>query len=313
MESISFGFEPDKNIGLQDFSRGFLEGARLYIENKDIRSDSGIAIIVGLISAFPEKINYQTLNKSPEFHQLCATGHVAVLINDYMDMQEYLSSSDGSILKKKIEVDWRNTLSGIGFCNNLPEEKKKIVKSYMAGITLLDDVVRVEFDNTPNGIIKAKEIENSISIVHCAAMVINHEDFGVDCFNLHEDVTKKQLTEKYAWLINGNPSNEVQRRLCGLFNIIMITQLIDDRYDFKVDEQLGIRNIYSSILSECQNNHDIADKIYFEYIEKYVSNSNNFKITETATRGNKLVFGIYKKMQYMFPNRFGGYRERLVK
>ena len=313
MESIGHGFEPDKNLGLQDFSRGFFEGARLYIENKNIRSDSGIAIVVGLVAAFPEKLNYQTFNNSPEFHQLCATGHVAVLINDYMDMQDFLSKPEGEETKAIIENEWKKTLEGIGFCQSLPEEKKKVLKSYMAGITLLDDYVRSHPDNSSKGISKAKEIENAISLVHCAAMVLNPEEINANCFNLHEDISRKSLEEKYSWLINGEHQNETQRRLCALFNVVMLSQTVDDYNDFKVDDKLNIRNIYSSVLRENDGNQNIAIKQFLKIQKLYQDRAMQFGVSKMAAIGNKVVLGIYKKMQYLFPFKYGGYRERLLK
>lgn len=313
MESIRYGFEPDKNLGLQDFSRGFLEGARLYIENKDIRSDAGIAIVVGLVAAFPERLNYQKFNNSPEFHQLCATGHVAVLINDYMDMQDFLGKPEGEETKAIIENDWEKTLEGIGFSQNLSEEKRTILKSYMAGITLLDDYVRSHPDLSSFGIYKAKEIENAISLVHCAAMVINPEEINSDCFNLYEDITRKSLEEKYSWLIQGEPQNEIQRRLCALFNVVMLSQTVDDYNDYKVDDKLNIRNIYSSVLQENNGNQSMALRKFVEIQRIYQDRAMLFGVSKMAAIGNKLVLDIYKKMQYLFPFKYGGYRERLLK
>jgi len=302
-----------RKFGLTDFSRGFIEGAKLYLENREIRTDSGIAIVVGLVTAFPEKINYHTLNNSCEFHRLCATGHVAILINDYMDMQEYLSKPEGRELKEKIEDGWKRTLEGIGFNKDLPEEKKTILKSYMAGITLLDDCIRSHPDNSCPGILKAKEIENAISLVHCAAMILNSEEIDPHCLNLYEDITQKSLEEKYRWLLNGEPQNEIQRRLCALYNVVMLSQTVDDYYDYSVDDKLSIRNIYSSILQENYGNQEMANKKFAEIQSQYRDNAIRFGVSKMATLGNTIVLGIYKKMQYMFPNKYGGYRERLCR
>ncbi len=311
--TYDFGLKPDKKINLPDFSRGFAESARLWVENKDIRSSSGIAIVVGLISAFPERINYEVFNKSPEFHRLCATGHVAVLINDYMDMQGYLKKPEGQKTKAKIEEGWRKTLEGIGFNHDLPEEKKSVIKSYMAGITLLDDYVRSHPDNSSEGILEAKELENAISIVHCAAVVLSSEDINANCLNLYEDVTQKSLKEKFNWLINGEPQNEVQRRLCALYNLIMITQIMDDNYDYKVDDKLNIRNIFSSLLKENGGNQETSTHRLAEIEKKYQDKAEKYGISKMAALGNKIAFGIYKNMQYQFPDKYGGYRERLVR
>lgn len=312
-ETCGSGYVPDYSIGITDFSRGFVEGARLYVENKETRTNPGIAIIVGLISAFPEKINFRTLNKSSNFYHLCVTGHVVVLINDAMDMQKYLHKPEGKKLKERIENDWEKSLTQIGFCQDLSEEKKTTIKSYMAGITLLDDLERASPDNSSKRILEAKEMENAISIVHCAAMILDQKEIDADSFNLHENIFKKELVEKYSWLINGEPSNEVQRRLCGLFNVIMITQMVDDRFDYKIDNQFGIRNIYSSFLEESKNDFEAADKKYSECLEQYTQNAKKFGISEIATLGNKWIFSVYKTLQYLFPHQYGGYRERLLK
>ena len=312
-ETPASNFSTERKLGALDFSRGFVEAARLYTENPDIRTTSGTAVVTGLISAFPEKVNFECLNKSPEFARLCAISRVAVLINDYIDMQGYLDSPEGKELKVEIEQLWEDNLKKIGFDNQMPLEDKKTIQSYMAGITLLDSLERENPDNSSKGIIKAKELENAISIVHCSATLLTQKEINADCFDLQEDIHKKQLEEKYAWMLEGNPENEVQRRLCGIYNIIMLTQTIDDQFDFKVDDTMQIKNLYSSILKEHVGCKDKADKRLEEIQNHYFANAKKFGITNLAFLGNKIAFNLYKTMQYKFPEKVGGYRERLCR
>ena len=305
--------DPTRKIGVKDFSKGFFESSRLYLENLNKRSSSGAAVITGLISVFPERINFESLNKTKEFHRLCAVTHVAVLINDYIDMGEYLATPEGKELKLEIEERWGKTLDNIGFSKKLPEEDRLIVKSYMAGITLHDDEVRRASDNSSAGIIKAKEMENAISLVHCAAVVLDPEEIDASCFNLHECVHEEYLEKNYSWLINGEPTNEVQRRLCAVFNVIMLAQTIDDRFDYKIDDKLNIRNVYSAILSECHGDRQQTNSQLTELQKRYYANARKFGITNLALVGNEVASGIFKSMQHLFPNMFGGYREKLLK
>lgn len=306
-------FVQNRNIDLRDFSRGFFEAAKLYKDNLETRSGSGISAVAGFITLFPERINYQSLNKSPEFHRLCAATYIAVMINDYMDMQSHLNTPEGEGLKSTIEDNWKKALEGIGFKKEMPESDRSIIKSYMAGVTLLDDYERSHPDRSTAGVIKYKDLENALSLVHCAALVLGPEEFDPDCLKTYEDVTLDQIEEKYAWIIDRNPENEVQRRLCAILDVVMLTQTIDDQYDYKIDNKLQIRNIYSSLLSECNGDQNLADERLEEIQEGLQEDAKKFGISHLATLGNKTVIKLIKTTQYAFPDKYGGYRERLLK
>jgi len=298
---------------LKDFSRGFYEAAKLYRENPDTRSGSGFGVVAGLIALFPEKINFESLNRSPLFHRINATAHVATLVNDYLDMQTYLDTPEGKGLKKKIEDEWKKTLEGIQFEGELPKDTRGIIKSYMAGITLLDDSERSNPDNSLTGIIRSKELENAISLVHCAAIIMGDQEIGADCLNLYEEVSAEQVREKYSWILKGEPENETQKRLCAIFNVIMLTQTIDDQFDVKIDNKLSVRNIYSAILIENKNDQQLSQKRLEEIQKQYYATANKFGISNLAYYGNKVFMKFVKMAQYKYPQKLGGYRERLIR
>jgi len=303
----------EKELKLNDFARGFVDSVNLYQKNIETRSGPGFAVAAGLITAFPEKVNYKTLNKSVEFHRLSATAYVATLINDYLDMQTFLDTSDGSATKLHLEELWKKTLEGIGFQTELPQEDRDTIKSYMAGVTLLDDLERSNPNKSLSAVIKAKELENAISLVHCAALVVGKKEIGINCLNLFEDVGLETLREKYDWIIKGKPENEVQRRLCAIFNVVILTQTVDDQFDTRIDDKLQARNIYSSLLKENFGNKQVCDRLLKAIQNKYFVAANKFGISGLAFLSNKKFMEFVKKVQYRFPNIAGGQRERLIK
>lgn len=314
MEAVNDSqFEQDKKINLQDFSRGFIDATKLYLNNPDTRNGTGITAVAGFTAIFPEKFNYQTLNQSPEFHQLCAVVYIATLINDYIDMQSYLGTSDGQELKTKIESKWQKSLEGIDFGGKLSQDKKDIIQSYMASITLLDDYERSHPDKTSSGTIKAKELENAVSIVHCGALVLGSEGIEKDCLRTFEDISADQIKSKYAWLLDRKPENEIQRRFCAFLDVTMLIQTVDDKYDFEIDDTLKIRNIYSALMTECQGNREIADAKLNEIQKQYQVDAHKYGVSSFAFLGNKAVIDLTKSLQYKYPQKYGGYRERLLK
>jgi hypothetical protein len=292
----------DKKLKTSDFVRGFWESVNLYKDNPEARVGMGIALITGLISTFPEYLNYKNLNQTEEYKQLVAVTYLATQVNDYIDMHTVLNTTENKEKLKKKEETWRMTLEAIGFDKILSLEKTDLIRSYISGVALINEEAKHDQDKSFKATRRYKELENAISLVHIAAIALGKDKIGINGLELDKELNIAEIESQYDWLLAGNPKNEVQRRLCGLFNIVMMTQIVDDTKDCKVDQKLGIRNLFVDA--------DQNSKITEMWISKYLTQAKKFGVTRLAFEGNKLFMNIYKDFQYQFPAIFGGSRER---
>lgn len=310
--SSNINFQENKSIGFKDFVYGTIDTLRLRRIHPNLRSGSGLPILAGLLSVFPESINMQTMNDPDRFKLVNAVAMVATYVNDYVDMHKYLKNSDKTGLLDRIANNSSEALKGIGFHESMPAETESILQSYLAGLGTINDASGMNVDRTLSSTLHYKELENGISLVHNAALLLGIKEIGSDSVQLDEVITIQDIESKYNWLLQNLPTNETQRRLCGMFNLVMATQAIDDTYDHGDDSTLDIHNIYNEAIRDADGDRAVGQAKVKVLEKQYLDKARQFGFSSTALLGNKLFMTTMKQLQNVFPHFFGGLRERIL-
>lgn len=305
-------FQENRQTNFKDFVTGTIDTLRLRRIHPNLRSGSGLPILAGLLSVFPEAINMQTMNDPDRFKLVNAVAMVAIYVNDYVDMHKYLKDSDKTTLIDRIAKNSGEALKGIGFHESMPAETEGILQSYLAALGTINDASGMTVDRTLESTLRFKELENGISLVHNAALFLGTKEIGSDCLQLDEVITIQDIESKYTWLLKNKPNNETQRRLCGMFNLVMATQIIDDTYDRSDDRTLDIHNIYNEAVNDATGDRVIGQMKVKELEKQYLDEARQLGFSSTALLGNKIFLSTMKQLQSIFPHFFGGLRERVL-
>jgi hypothetical protein len=120
-----------------------------------------------------------------------------------------------------------------------------------------------------------------------------------------------EIEERMDWLMKNEPRNETERRLCALFSVVMMTQLVDDWCDMEIDEGLGLYTLATGLMDISGGNEPRARKLRDEEIERYFRRGSKMGVTWTGFVGAKSFFAFFKQAMLRFPDKLGGRREKL--
>jgi hypothetical protein len=245
-----------RSVGLREFCVAGLQIAQLRRREKDDISTAGLVALAGLMAGFPERVNMTTMQNSAELRLFTEVISMGTDINDYVDMgarlREVRNEDDvAEMWYRKILNDWRGSLRSIGF-RDLIEGDKETIKSYMLGVLKINGEMRKERNWDFEKIERYKKLENGLSMVCTAALVLKDEEMDGVRLDLNCRQRLDDVEGKMSWLLDNEPRNETERRLCALFAVVMMTQFIDDWTDLEIDRDLGLYTLATGLLDKTE-------------------------------------------------------------
>lgn len=304
----------ESEIGLSELTKSAKEALELW-GSHDVQRLGALAI-VGMKAAFPERFSNEQLRDNPNLYFFDKVVWLGMEVNDAVDMLPYARK----VHQETAEDIFRNWKHLIRHSREKaseteePEENIQLIENYQREILFCEKVVR----ETPEDMIdlekvkQYREVMNAISLVHNAAALMGPSQLGNRMATIRKsDLSWETLIAKYSWVVDGNPQNDTERRLCALYNLVMGVQVIDDYCDLKNDRELGLRTIATEVLKDNPDKSEANRKINAE-AEFYFEKAEDYGVTWGGRKGMKHFFKTLKVIQRKFPNIAGGRREKLL-
>lgn len=276
----------ENKLGFPEFVGASLNGLLLKSAHPEYfysRGPKGVvesAPLTAMFAAFPEELGRKKIESDPALQQRLRLAtqliRVSISANDFVDMHEKVwLQAAGSKTKPSDDLQymdgqeqWKHHMEQVGYNDKtLLESDRGIFKSFLSGIVRLNRLVRENLDRSLETVLEAKELENAINLTHVAAVLFGTEDLPQSALELdsqgldgHKQLSLSEMKARYEWLIHGQPENETQTKLCALFNLVMITQIIDDWRDRDIDSKLGIHSIGLSLMESTKGDENLAEK-----------------------------------------------------
>ena len=229
---------------------------------------------------------------------------LGVRVNDFIDICPFLveqmerSRSDEEVLLRLNEEYFQLRDKFEKEMLGLPESVAGVVRSYLISVVRLDSFYKKEENWTEEKIIWHKQMENGVSLVHTAAILF--PEFEKMC-RVRIDHGKDEFEEVFGWLAKKEPVSDIQSRLRALFDMAMMSQIVDDMIDIDIDKKLGLVT-----LAQVLNDKAIR-QLYSEYEMDAIRRGVGAEVVKAALT----IFRMAKKAMRLQGGRLGGKRERM--
>ncbi len=305
-------------LTLFDLTRATLDSIKLYRTQKDKIIPIGALTLAGMKAAFPQKLSNQNLHYHPHLRFFNCISWLGVELNDAVDIIPTARAQKQQPVVETIFHNWKQALrastSEAKISASETHRRKQLLRSYQREILFCEATARntspQEWSLTT--VTNYREIMNAISLTHNAAALLAddldpHRTQPIPKSNL----TWQALEAKYAWMTQGQPQTSIETKLCGLYNLVMGSQVVDDFFDLPDDQRLGLCTFATQVFTQ-QPNPSLAQQQLDRIAADYFTAAQTFGVTTSAARGMKLVFSTLKSTLRKFPRHIGGRRERML-
>jgi len=323
MENPPTPEQQPRQITFKDLFKNTVKMVSFWSKHKQQVSLLGSLAFAGLLTAFPERLKGKGLLNGTNFPITDQAINLGIKVNDWVDLfpwrkrkiaadqqaKEATQPYFRDILKK-----WKAIVAVLYGERNEGGWVKPLVNSYQREIIWLNRMDNQMPDEklTFALALKIQELENAISLVHIAATCLGPEALANRTYHLGDRLSWTNLKAKYSWMIENRPVNETEKRLCALFDILMIGQMYDHWHDYEQDRQLGLRTPAAQAISACNGDRKKAWEMLKRSIEEYSSRARKFGVSEGAITGWSLMSKIGKGViQKAIPS-MGGKRRQLL-
>lgn len=303
-------------VAFGGLSKATIDTLRLYKSDPSSVNPVGALTLIGMKAAFPEKFSNEQLRNNPNLKFFNCLVWLGVELNDTVDVSPKAREIGEQKLANHIFDWWKEAIrTARAEADVIPEEsvqRRQLVENYQREILYCEKNAKesLEEEASLQRAVRYREMINAISLVHNAAALLGHEDLSSRLETIRkQDLSWEALEDKYEWVIDSKPKNETERRLCGLFNLVMGVQVIDDWFDVQDDQKLGIQTIATQALAD-EGPGQARTKIQ-ELTNTYFKKAETFGVTKRAGKGIGSVFTNLKRLMRRFPSR-GGRRERML-
>lgn len=255
-------------ITLRSLTNATIDTVKLY-RNGDV-NPLGALVLVGMKAAFPERFSNTQLRNDPNLDFFNAVVWLGVEVNDAVDIIPQARMSQNQKVVEDIFGAWKKVLYISKGVAGDSIEKNQLLTNYQREILFLEKRVREMGDaQSLDGVRSYRQIMNAISIVHNAGALLGNAVLSPRLEVINKDnISWDTLRNKYDWITNGHPRNDVERKLCALYNLVMGIQVIDDYRDLTDDRRLGLHTIATELLKDDPPKTDAEERIKVD-AEKY--------------------------------------------
>jgi hypothetical protein len=273
-------------------------------DKKYMRLDTsmGAILLIGLGACFPETISNQEENFA-ETRFLGSAASVMMELNDFADIRPRVVDSTDK--RRALSLSWKNAFRNAkeqAQKTSNPQLNSRILLNCQKEVLIVEKAVREDHNIDPK---EYREMVNAINILHLSSILLLPHYPGLkEKLQMDNPDRPKssypELRKKYSWLKNGDIRNPTEEKLCALFNLVMGMQVIDDWYDKKDDQKLGIPNMttqYDSLGAK-------------QLKEQYFQKAREYGLDNSIIKATDWLFTQFKAAMRKHPDIFGGKRER---
>ncbi len=305
----------EKPISLLDAAKATFYTFRMYYKNKPNFPQEAMIQLAGLKLAFPDQLSDERLRNHPNLDFFKQVAFLAVRINDAIDLIPDYRKKDKQDFAEEIYSEWKQAIRRANEEKKGIPEREMIVRDSQRETLALEKYVRKmpEEDWSLGRAVRYREIMNAIAITYETAALLGANQLPGRLTSIDkEHLSWEALEQKYGWMINGKPQNETERKLCGLFNITMGVQVIDDWYGLQDDQNRGLLTIVTKIMKSVGKDKIKAKAVSQEITEKYLKRATQFGFSSSLTKPVPMVARLMGEAMKAFPNVLGGQREKLT-
>lgn len=301
----------EKNITFNGLAKATIDTVKLYRSGEV--NPLGALVLLGMKAAFPEKYSNAQLREDPNLDFFNAVVWLGVEVNDAVDIIPQARREQNQEVIENIFKSWKGVIRK---ARELPDYSKKqdqLLTNYQREILFLEKRARELGEQSSLEDIRSyREMTNAISVVHNAGALLGSEALSTRLNTINKtDLSWETLKDKYSWMINNDPQNNTERRLCALYNLVMGVQVIDDYCDLADDRRLELRTIATELLKD-DPGKEVAEQRITTDAENYFHKAEELGVTQRAWQGMRFFFQAMKGLQSRFPDKEGGRRERLL-
>lgn len=304
----------EKPVSFADACKAFLGTAMFYRKNRPNFPLEAAVGLVGMKMAFPGRFTNKKLANDPNIDFFKHLMHLGVQMNDAIDLNPVHRSEGKQKVVESIFIDWKASIRSVNATAERISERGIIIRDYQRETLTLEKYAREMSENewSLEKALKYRELINAIVTVYQGAALLGTNSLVGRLVTIEkENLSWQTLEQKYAWMINGQPRNEDERKLCGLFYMVMGAQVIDDWYDLKTDQRLGLHSIATELMRSVNQDRtrgwEETQLITKSYYQKAVESG----YTISVTKGVNLAMRFLKEAERIFPSVFGGRRGKL--
>jgi hypothetical protein len=153
---------------------------------------------------------------------------------------------------ENIFKSWKGVIKTTRQIPGYSQEQDQLLINYQREILFLENQAKGSGEQSTLGDVRNyREMMNAISVVHNAGALLGSENLPTHLYTIDKgDLSWETLRDKYDWMLNNNPQNDTERRLCTLFNIVMGIQVVDDYCDLRDDKRLGLKTMATELLKD---------------------------------------------------------------
>lgn len=300
-----------KDITLTGLAKATIDTVKLY-KSGDVQP-LGAYVLVGMKAAFPERFSNTQLREDSNLEFFNAVVWLGVEVNDAVDIIPQARRDQNQEVVEDIFRSWKRVIRKARELPDYSEEQDQLLTNYQREILFLEKRAR-ELGEQPSleDIRSYREMMNAISVVHNAGALLGSESLSTRLNTIKKtDLSWETLKDKYDWMINNDPQNNTERRLCALYNLVMGVQVVDDYCDLTDDRRLKLRTIATELLKD-NPGKEVAEQRITTDSENYFHKAEELGVTQRAWKGMRFFFQAMKGLQSRFPDKEGGRRERLL-
>ncbi|MDD3647262.1 MAG: hypothetical protein PHS44_02060 [Candidatus Dojkabacteria bacterium] len=217
-----------------------------------------------------KKYKYKT--KNVEIASLLA--NYSIYINEYIDTKKFIKITDEKKLKDEHKAS-RELIKSIE--KNLKQKKNTKVNDFLKEFRIFHKWVHSKkLDEWDIETIKEnRELMNAFHTYAIYTLVLDLK--GSEYKSAGKSI--QQMKSKYRWMIENKPQTVHQSAMCIAWNLAMVGQILDDRFDKPIDEICELAT-FATILDRHYRKMYIKNKGESYEINKIVENNVRNKLGE---------------------------------
>jgi hypothetical protein len=267
--------------------------AKSKLKNVPNLRGSQTTILLGLMTIIPEEVKLSGILENPQ--RLAVIGAIVnyqIALNDRLDFEGAKRTDISDLMQeaRNREVSARTKLDTMLI--NLPEAESKQAKD---GI----DVAVGEIEFTEKWIREKRDIDRYRNLVNAAlnvatiSVLFSREKLPLqEQIGNNENTTIEDLADKYAWVMGDNPSNNVERAVMIMHNVVMAAQIVDDWHGRNIDELLNIPSYASGALKMADGDKKTAKAVLNRKRSEYKAKARALGLGTIATEGPIMLTSI---------------------
>ncbi|MBU0976127.1 MAG: hypothetical protein ABIE03_07255 [Patescibacteria group bacterium] len=256
--------KPKINISLFRLLTRLIWGNLVFLFRYGVVETTNRNLLAAIYIVNPDpKFNYSHQN----IDHLNLLANYSIYINEYLDTQKFVRKTDDPKVKEE------HRASG-GLIKIIEKDLKKIenprIDDFQKEFKIFHKWVNSKDISfwTPEAIKENRELMNAFHtyIIYVLAVDMKNPEYKKAA------QTIRQMKSKYKWMLENTPTTVHETAICIAWNLAMVGQLLDDRFDKPIDEVCELAT-FATILDRYYRKLYVKSSMNSDEINKIVRNN----------------------------------------